>query len=236
MTVTNSGTAQAGAASTITLAAGASAIDSTYNGQVVALTGGTGVGQAARVLSYVGATRVAALTAPWPATTPDATSTYEVNSDAHVDVGLWDNTVVPTPFAAGFPRVDLDRIKSDIATADVMVRFFGIGINYKDNVDASTATTVTLSNFTGIPAASSANDGALVGRVFHVFGGTGAGQTRVITDYDGATRVATMDRAFDVTLDATSDGIVYGWGPSNVSAWDGQEATPPQPGNHIRLS
>lgn len=73
----HSGAAQAGGASTITLAAGASAVDDAYKNMTVRITGGTGVGQERKVASYVGATKVATLTLAWT-TVPDATSTYDV--------------------------------------------------------------------------------------------------------------------------------------------------------------
>jgi hypothetical protein len=62
------GTAVAAAASTITLAAGASAVDDFYRGMVVDITAGTGVGQRAQIKSYVGSTKVATITAPWTTT------------------------------------------------------------------------------------------------------------------------------------------------------------------------
>lgn len=72
-----SGTSQAGGASTITLAAGASAVDGAYNGMTVRITGGTGINQERKVLSYVGATKIATVSVAWT-TAPDATSTYDV--------------------------------------------------------------------------------------------------------------------------------------------------------------
>lgn len=72
-----SGTAQAGAAGTITLRAGASAVDNAYQNMTVRLTGGTGAGQEGKVASYVGATKVATMTANW-STPPDNTSVYDV--------------------------------------------------------------------------------------------------------------------------------------------------------------
>lgn len=78
----NSGTAQAGGANTITLAAGASAVNNQYVGFSVAITGGTGAGQVQQVTGYVGATKVATMAANW-ATQPDATSTYNVTDDVH---------------------------------------------------------------------------------------------------------------------------------------------------------
>jgi len=75
--VLNSGTAQAGASGTITLASGASSDDDTYNDQIVRITGGTGIGQSRRISDYTGSSRVAAVSSNWT-TTPDDTSTYEV--------------------------------------------------------------------------------------------------------------------------------------------------------------
>lgn len=73
----HSGTAQAGAATTITLAAGASAVDDAYNGQTIETTGGTGSGQFKTISDYVGSTKVATVDSAW-STNPDATTTYEV--------------------------------------------------------------------------------------------------------------------------------------------------------------
>jgi hypothetical protein len=72
-----SGTATAGAASTITLPAGASAIDSFYNNALLFISGGTGVGQSRTITTYVGATRVATVSPAW-VTVPDATSVVAI--------------------------------------------------------------------------------------------------------------------------------------------------------------
>ena len=69
------GTAQAGATATITLAAGASAVDDFYKGGLVLITGGTGAGQGRTIESYVGSTKVATVADSW-ATTPSTDSTY----------------------------------------------------------------------------------------------------------------------------------------------------------------
>jgi len=78
VTAENSGTAQAGAANTITLAAAASATDEFYTGMLVRLTGGTGSGQIREIIGYVGATKVATVSRAWT-TNPDATTTYKVS-------------------------------------------------------------------------------------------------------------------------------------------------------------
>jgi hypothetical protein len=73
-----SNTAQAGAATTITLDASASASNSFYNNTLLTITGGTGVGQSRFITAYVGATKVATV-ATW-VTNPDATSTFAIQA------------------------------------------------------------------------------------------------------------------------------------------------------------
>ena len=90
MTVTQSGTATSGGGRTITLAAAAVAVDNTYVGQIIAITGGAGVGQARRITDYVGSTRIATVAYTWE-TNPSGTSTYEVNADASPAV-IFSNT------------------------------------------------------------------------------------------------------------------------------------------------
>jgi hypothetical protein len=70
-----SGAATAGSAASITLAAGASAVDDAYTGMTINLTGGTGAGQSAVIASYNGTTKVATFTAPL-ATAAAASTAY----------------------------------------------------------------------------------------------------------------------------------------------------------------
>ena len=77
-----SDTAQAGGASTITLAAGTSVSDDDLEDYAIYLNGGTGSGQFARIDSVVAATQVATINTPnngW-VTNPDATTTYVILS------------------------------------------------------------------------------------------------------------------------------------------------------------
>lgn len=76
----DSGVAQAGAAGTITLRAGAVATDDYYNGSTMAIIRGTGAGQRLAISDYVGSTKVASVDRNW-ATNPDATSVYLVTPD-----------------------------------------------------------------------------------------------------------------------------------------------------------
>jgi hypothetical protein len=55
------GTAQAGSTTTITLAAGASAVDGFYNGMILDATAGAGSGQSSVIVDYNGTTKVATL-------------------------------------------------------------------------------------------------------------------------------------------------------------------------------
>lgn len=76
----HTGTAQAGAAGSITLAAsGPSAVNDVYNGAIITITGGTGNGQVRVISDYVGSTKVASVTPNWT-TPPDNTSTYSVGT------------------------------------------------------------------------------------------------------------------------------------------------------------
>lgn len=73
----HTGTATAGAASTITLGSGASTNDDEYNNLDIQITGGTGAGQERTISDYVGSTLVATVSVAWT-TAPDATSTYAI--------------------------------------------------------------------------------------------------------------------------------------------------------------
>lgn len=68
-------TATAGAAGTITLAVGSSAVDDYYTGCYIYLNGGTGSGEGRMITNYVGSTRVATIAPNW-GTNPDNTSEY----------------------------------------------------------------------------------------------------------------------------------------------------------------
>lgn len=97
------GTAQAGAAGSITLASGESATDDYYNGQVVWITSGTGAGQFRVIDDYVGATKVASVSPNW-ATNPDNTSVYAL-------AGAPASTASP-------PTVDVTKINGATLTGD----------------------------------------------------------------------------------------------------------------------
>ena len=72
-------TAQAGGASTITLAATASAVDDAYRGMRIRTIGGTGAGQSRIGSTYAGASKVLTVSEAWT-TPPDVTTTYSIDS------------------------------------------------------------------------------------------------------------------------------------------------------------
>jgi hypothetical protein len=75
--LTDHGTATAGAASTITLASTASAVDDVYIGSMVVLSTSTGAGQARLITDYDGTGKVATVSPAWT-TEPDETSVYKI--------------------------------------------------------------------------------------------------------------------------------------------------------------
>jgi hypothetical protein len=75
----DTGTAQAGASTTITLKSASSSTDDYYNGLYITITGGTGAGQIRIIEDYVGSTKVATVDRAWT-TTPNNTSTYSITS------------------------------------------------------------------------------------------------------------------------------------------------------------
>lgn len=131
----NEGLAAAGAASTITLNSGASAVDSTYNGQWVFIRAGTGSDQARMVTGYVGSTKVATVSHAWQ-TNPDSTSVYSMLPSARVQ-GVEGNVTGSVGSVTGLTASNLDATISSRATPT--------------NITAGTITTVT--NLTNAPTA-----------------------------------------------------------------------------------
>jgi len=71
------GKAISGGANTIVLPAEASAVDGEYNGMLITITGGTGIGQRRKIVSYSGAGRTATCSTNWTIV-PDSTSEFEI--------------------------------------------------------------------------------------------------------------------------------------------------------------
>lgn len=85
--VVDVGIAQAGAGSTITLASTSSAVNDYYDGAMVQIISGTGLGQSRIIKTYVGASKLATVSDGW-GTNPDNTSVYIVRGLGDVEVGI----------------------------------------------------------------------------------------------------------------------------------------------------
>jgi hypothetical protein len=85
--------ATAGAAGSITLAAGASAVNDFYKGQIIVIYTGTGAGQARACYAYNGATKVASIRPNW-ATNPDATSWYVITTYGSSVIAAMENDTI----------------------------------------------------------------------------------------------------------------------------------------------
>lgn len=72
-----SGTAQAGASNSITLAVGSSSVTDQFKNNLIIVYSGTGSGQARAIVSYNGTTKAATIEPAW-GTNPDGTSLYMV--------------------------------------------------------------------------------------------------------------------------------------------------------------
>lgn len=139
-----SNTAQAGAGSTITLDASASATDSFYKGATVLLTGGTGVGQYRVITAYVGATKVATVSPAW-ATNPDNTSTFAILPEGMTDVEAWLGATAPANTGDAYARLgapagasvsaDIAAVKSD--TGAIKTKTDSLTFSVSGQVDAN---------------------------------------------------------------------------------------------------
>lgn len=121
--VIHSGTAQAGGASTITLASGASATNDLYIDAVIRITGGTGAGQVNQVTDYVGSTKVATVARAW-APEPDSSSTYELvpgASPTAMATMVWDGVNIEGSYkASDFMRWILSAVAGKMLGLDAM--------------------------------------------------------------------------------------------------------------------
>lgn len=204
-------TAQAGAAGTITLDASASSVDDRYNGCLVAIISGTGAGQVRLITDYVGSTKVASVTPNFD-TAPGATSIFTIYPAGYLQ-GIAAGGIAATAFASG--ALDADALAADavneIADAvwdeayatHVTAGSFGqaLGALHGNAAQAGAAGTITLD------ASASAVDDFYNGTLIFLTNGTGANQARLITDYVGATKVATISPNW-VTNPAASTGYV----------------------------
>jgi len=137
--VITAGTAQAGTANTITLAAAESASDEIFTHDRIVIVGGTGIGEHGIITAYVGATKVATMNQNW-VVTPDATSEYEVEPAASVAVVVTDKA----GYSISGTKTTLDALNdiaaSAIVSAGAITTLAGAIVNV-DLVDVTTTNT-----------------------------------------------------------------------------------------------
>lgn len=126
----DSGTAQGGSLTTITLAATAPSTDNVLEGHIVYISSGTGAGQAKAIdeNGYNGTTKVATIIGQWEVS-PDATSVYDVFPDAITEItdpptadevadAVWDENTTGHTASGSFGeqvKNDIDAILIDTA-------------------------------------------------------------------------------------------------------------------------
>ncbi len=185
----SSGTAQAGAATTITLVAGASAVNDFYKNDGIYILSGTGVGQFRFITGYVGATKVATV-ATW-STNPDATSVYVV-----LPFGAIAGATAPT--ASENAIAVWEEARSSHTTAGSFGQYFA-SVLRGGTAQAGTTSSITLDS-----SASATNDLYKYNEIA-IIGGTGAGQSRQINGYTGSSKVATV--GVNWTVAPSSDSV-----------------------------
>lgn len=187
------GTATAGSATSITLdTTGRSSTTDFYKGSLIVITGGTGAGQARFCTAYDGGTGIATV-GTW-ATNPDATSDYVIIP--------FDEIVGATaPTAAQVADAVWDEARADHTSEGS----FGalLYAPHEGTAQAATASTITL-DVTG----SSSTDDFYNYAFVKIIAGTGAGQSRQVSDYNGTTKVATVSLNWTTTPSTDSRYIV----------------------------
>lgn len=178
--ITDQGTAQAVASGSITLRAGFTTDNNNIVGSVIWITGGTtGLWQNRTILTYTDSTKVATVDT-WT-TTPTGTTTYTLLAAAPGPA---------TPISVSVVSGGITRASYSADSGDQTIR--------SNTLTAGAAGTATLD------AGASAVTDFYVNCLLYLTGGTGVGQARFITAYNGSTKVATTSVNWKTTPDNTS--------------------------------
>jgi len=153
---TDTGTAQAGGASTITLKSSSSfSTDDGPNGMWVTLTSGTGSGQERYISDYVGSTKVATVYPAWD-TQPDNTTGYKVEAFASSVV----NEYIQVTSTFGRARV-IEYQSATVVKAVVEVPFFDTSAVVSGNWEAEFGYEDVWSSTRGWPRSATFHEGRL---------------------------------------------------------------------------
>ena len=137
---------------------------------------------------------------------------------ANVNVVQWNGTSVAAPTVAGVPKVEVSSISNNAITPNTFSTSTGLRPLTSGTAQGGSAYSITL-------AASESSTTDLYRRQLVVItGGTGAGQAKPTTGYDGTTKVLTIASAWVTNPDATSTYAVLSHGdtPGDIawSVWD----------------
>ena len=139
--------------------------------------------------------------------------TWDTNGNLSFDTSL---SLVSTVSLLGLVNRGYKRVCGYKFPRGTLLRFNELekSVYFSSKVIEGTAvggasTYVTLDSNADIYLAGSANDDVLNGWIVELTGGTGDGQVRLITDYDGTSRQASVHVDWSTTPDATSEYKVY---------------------------
>ena len=200
---TDTGNAQAGSISTITLKSASSfTSDDQPNGMYVAITSGAGAGQTRHVEDYVASTNVLTVYPDWD-TAPDNTSSYEVKAFKPAAVNQYINVLT------GFGRARIIEYLTDTTVrAYVEVPFFDTSAISSGNWESEHGYEDTWSTARGWPRSVTFHEGRLYfggskGRPSTIWG------SRVSGFFDFSPNEALDDDSVEATLDTgTFNAIV----------------------------
>lgn len=121
--------------------------------------------------------------------------------------------------ASGVANVNVVQISGDSTAADnVEAEYDGTGFKSylrRNTAQAGAAGTITLDS------GASATDDLYNGLVVEILGGTGAGQARLVTDYVGSTKVATVTPNWVTNPDSTSVFALQPFARVDLALWLG---------------
>ena len=210
------GTAAAGAAGTITLDGLASTSQDFYNGCIVNLISGTGAGQSRIILDYALTTQIATVEPNW-VINPDSTTAFEIiQGSTNIDII---KRSLPSADELYTALTYIGLILSKLPSSSANIAGEGTTIKNLDQVGSHiilSGTTASLgTNVTadlGTSGTSTVTD-FYKGMLVQITAGVTVGQTRLITAYDGSTRVVTFEPAMTAAVpDATTYQVLNGTG------------------------
>jgi hypothetical protein len=137
------------------------------------------------------------------------------------DVVEWNSTNVDTPATAGVPNVNTKEISGDSTAADNLEAEYD-GTGYKSYIRRNTAQAGAAGTIT-LDASASATDDLYNGLMIALLGGTGAGQARMISDYVGSTKVATIEPDWTTNPGADSVFVLLPMGEVNIGQVGGTD-------------